>query len=400
MLANAQIIADHTVVDRFDDIPQNYLDSVKRMLVSMAGESHSSGYRFGMDLLEEMDGAFQVETFGDTPLPLKTDQYLRIGRHRVMGEEYVFSQSGIASMKAEITSQYNSGDPFTVMGFAWCWDMTDDNPPGGLEDPVYHVRWAGRSEGGPDGNMRWGLDRDDQNLTGNSVCMDTYLEAVESYILHSNENAYPTKWVFTTGPVDYNGATENGFQREIKHDYIRTYVEADASRILFDYADILCWNNNGDQYMADWDDGGTIRSHAQIHPDNMMDYDASWNLVPHSEDGDHIGEVGSVRLAKAMWWMLARMAGWQEDFSSVEPDGESKSDISLINGADYFMVRSSNLYDNGLIRLYNLTGKIMKTIQINGNSTLINTSSLSPGPYIVRVSKNNNSEARKVIILE
>jgi hypothetical protein len=30
------------------------------------------------------------------------------------------------------------------------------------------------------------------------------------------------------------------------------------------------------------------------------------------EDGDHIGQVGTVRLAKALWWMLARMAGWQE----------------------------------------------------------------------------------------
>jgi hypothetical protein len=24
----------------------------------------------------------------------------------------------------------------------------------------------------------------------------------------------------------------------------------------------------------------------------------------------HIGEVGAIRLAKAQWWMLARIAGW------------------------------------------------------------------------------------------
>jgi len=28
------------------------------------------------------------------------------------------------------------------------------------------------------------------------------------------------------------------------------------------------------------------------------------------EDVGHIGEAGRIRLAKAMWWMLARMAGW------------------------------------------------------------------------------------------
>ncbi len=398
--ANAQIIADHTVVDRYDEIPQEYLDEVKKLLVSIGGESHSSGYRIGMDLLEEMDGTFQVETFGDTPVPPVSDQYLRIGRHRVLGEDYVFSESRIASLKNEITAQYESGDPFNVMGFAWCWDMTDDNSPGGLEDPVYNVRWAGRSEGGPDGNMRWGLDSDDQALTGNSVCMDTYLEAIESYILYCKENSYPTTWVFTTGPVDYHGGTENGFQREIKHNYIRSYVLEDQSRVLFDYADILCRNNSGEHYLEDWNDDGTLRSHAQIHPDNMMDYDASWNLVSHSEDGDHIGEVGAVRLAKAMWWMLARMAGWEEEVSSIEPDGKRNEDIFLINGANHIIVNSSDHYSDGTIKMYNLSGILVHSSRIVGSTAEINTSSLSPGQYIVTVSKDNVSKAVQVFIAE
>jgi len=311
VVVDGQIIADHSIVDQFDSIPQQYIDSVKTMLVSISGESHSQAYRFGMDLLEKMDSTYQAMTYDDNTPPSITDQYLRIGRQFIMGEDYVFSQTKIALLKDKITSQNNTGNPFNVMGFGWCWDMTDDNDPGGLEDTVYHVRWAGRSEGGPNGNMRWGLDSDDQVLTGNSVSMDTYLEAVEAYILHCKENAYPTKWIFTTGPVDYHGGTENGFQREIKQDHIRAYVAEDESRILFDYADILCWNDSAVQNLADWDDEGNIRPHAQIHPDNMMDYDESWNLIAHSEDGDHIGEVGTIRLAKAMWWMLARIVGWE-----------------------------------------------------------------------------------------
>ena len=59
--------------------------------------------------------------------------------------------------------------------------------------------------------MRWGLDSDDQALTGNRVCMDTYLEAIESYILYCKENSYPTTWVFTTGPVDYHGGRKMDF---------------------------------------------------------------------------------------------------------------------------------------------------------------------------------------------
>jgi len=140
--------------------------------------------------------------------------------------------------------------------------------------------------------------------------MNTYLNAVEQYIAHCETNGYATVIVFTTGPVDGNSGTENGFQREIKHNYIRNYVAQDPSRILFDYADILCWSNAGVQNIVTWNDGGTPRTHAQIHSENMMDYDASWNLIAYTEDGDHIGEVGALRLAKAMWVMLALIAGW------------------------------------------------------------------------------------------
>ena len=235
-MANAQIVADHSIVDHYTEIPQVYIDSVKLMLVSIPGESHASGYRIGQNLLELIDDTYQVETYWDFDPPAATDQNLRLGMHRQAGEDFFFSPSRIAEMKGEISDRNATGNPFHVMGFGWCWDMTHDNDPGGTIDPVYQVRWAGRSIGGPEGNMRWGLDSDDQALTGNSVCMDTYLEAVESYILYCKENSYPTQWIFTTGPVDYfnHAGTENGFQREIKHDYIRDYVAADTSRILFD----------------------------------------------------------------------------------------------------------------------------------------------------------------------
>ena len=35
------IIADHTVVDKYDDIPQHWIDEVKKMWIDIPGESHS-----------------------------------------------------------------------------------------------------------------------------------------------------------------------------------------------------------------------------------------------------------------------------------------------------------------------------------------------------------------------
>jgi hypothetical protein len=305
-----QIIADHTIVDDYALIPQQYIDSVKKMLVNMGGESHAFGYQYGCNLLEKLDSRFQVTTFSySQSVPAVSSSYLRIGSRGVVGEANFYTNtSGIAGMESGITNQYNAGNPISVMGFAWCVDMTWHNAPGGTIDPVYNVHWAGSSEGGPEGDLRWGLDAADKALTGNSVCMDTYLNAVNTYNAYCMANGYRTRCIFTTGPVESEEylATENGFQRELKHDYIRNYVLAGGSRILFDYADILCHNNNGIKYTSDWNDGGTIRSFAQIHPDNQYDYDASWNIIPwypwtdESPENDHIGEVGALRLGKAM----------------------------------------------------------------------------------------------------
>ncbi|MDF1576057.1 MAG: Ig-like domain-containing protein [Bacteroidales bacterium] len=334
LMMNAQIVADHTVVDQYNQIPQKYIDAVKTMLVSIAGESHSLAYRLGLVLLEEMDNTYQVEIYNMGSPSSETSQYLRMGRHMIAGEDIFFSEAGVAGIKDDISDQAATGNPFDVMGFGWCWDMTLGDEPGGLEDPVYQVRWAGRSSGSPEGSMRWGLDAEDQALTGNSVSMDTYLEAVESYNQHSTDNSYPTKWIYTTGPVDWpeHAGTENGFQREIKHDYIRAHVAGDASRILFDYADILCWSNSGEQNMAVWNDDGSPRPHAQIHPENMLDYDANWNLISFTEDGDHIGEVGALRLAKAMWWMLARIAGWDNEIAVSDIGLYATGDTSVMTG--------------------------------------------------------------------
>ena len=65
--------------------------------------------------------------------------------------------------------------------------------------------------------------------------------------------------------------------------------------MLFDYADILCYDDNGVQTTATWN-GHTF---PRITVTNLGDGSIG-----------HIGSAGAIRLAKAMWWMLARIAGW------------------------------------------------------------------------------------------
>jgi hypothetical protein len=317
-LSVAAVVADHTIVDQYDKIPAYWINEVKKMWLDVPGESHSSGYRRGLQLLAQQNSLFAVSvTESGTPEGYRSDA-LRAssatwgdvdsaaGWQYSYGEEdFWTSQQAVDRTKAHLTYANTNSLAIAAFGFGWCWDTTWHNGPGGTVDPVYNVRWAGSTVGGPSGDLRWGLDDNDNALTGNTLNMDDYLAAVDAYRAHCAANGYPTKMFFTTSPVDgYTG--ESGYQRYLKHEHIRKHVLDNESRILFDYADILCYSDSGELNEVSWTDGtGGEHYYPHIHPDNMLDLNGSY-----AEDGDHIGEVGTIRLGKALWWMLARMAGW------------------------------------------------------------------------------------------
>ena len=105
----------------------------------------------------------------------------------------------------------------------------------------------------------WGLDDADNEVTGNTVNLDTYLNATQQYIDYCTANSIPTKVFFTTGPVNNltTCSDEAEYQSWLKMERIRDYVKADTTRILFDYADILCYDDDGTESARTWN-GHTI----------------------------------------------------------------------------------------------------------------------------------------------
>jgi len=311
-----QIIADHTIVADFDKIPAYYMSEVKKMLISFPGKSHSIAYRNGLELLEALYPSYAVNVaYEESP----ASSYLRCNEIDFDLDEdkwYTWkaydpgNEPGVAdTIKHMIKRNYDHGHPLSVIGFAWCWDMMSSYESQ-LRDPVYGCIWAGTSYGGPDSGIHgWGLDAGDYSITGNRVSMDTYLGATEDYIAYCKSNNYPTKVIFTTGPVDWLYVDEAGYQAHIKHEYIRNYVKADPTRILFDYADILVHD----------DDGGTPNTSG--YNGNVYPVITTTNLG--DENTGHIGAAGAIRLAKAEWWMLARIAGWDGITSAVPKTGIS-----------------------------------------------------------------------------
>jgi hypothetical protein len=313
------IIADHSVVEKYADIPPAWIAEVKKMRLNVPGESHSLGYRLGLELLAGNNSTYAANATEAGPPEAYTTTHLRVDRLKSptcsannwgntgTGEEdWYTNTAGINGIKASINCSNDGSYDISAIGFGWCWDMTWHNGLGGTIDPVHQTRWAGASVGGPNGDLRWGLDAASQAHTGNSINMDTYLNATVDYMNHVASRGYPTKVFFTTGPIESANTGELGYQKYLKHKHIRDHVYAHDGYILFDYADILSYNDAGTQKTATWTDyGGTLRIFPTIADNNMLDMGGSY-----SEDGDHIGERGAVRLAKAMWWMLARIAGW------------------------------------------------------------------------------------------
>ena len=219
-------------------------------------------------------------------------------------EDFWTNATAIARTKASLLYCHQNGPELSAFGFGWCWDATWQNGVGGSYDPVYHTRFAGSSVDGPDGNLRWGIDDADKTLTGNSVSMLTYIRAMHEYIDYCQTQGIGTTMIWTTGPVDNDADMaigESGYQQYLKYEYLRNHIDSLDQAYFLDFADILSYNDAGQLATTTWTDhNGILQTFPIIHSDNMNTWDNSY----------HFGSNGALRIGKALWWLLARMAGW------------------------------------------------------------------------------------------
>ena len=313
-LSYAGIVADHNAVDQFDQIPDYYIQEVKKMLVNIPGESHGRGYLYGVEQLELLNPSYTASTKYSGAPENYTNQHLRVHRPiwfdagwgnrwlESAGEAYIWTSETAVSQinnhfaySANILS--NNIDAFL---WGWCWDMGGTTPTGTVLDTEHHVHWGGRHYVDNLGNQGvWGLDDEDTQQLGAMVSMDDYLRAIDKY----NTDNPNTTAVFTTGPADYNG--ERGYAVFLKNQHIRNHVAQSDTRVLFDYADILAYYPDGNQNTTTWNDTAFADSHTYEYM--VRDYRVEWD---GGHGSAHISQEASVRLGKALWWMLARMAGW------------------------------------------------------------------------------------------
>jgi hypothetical protein len=366
---SGQIIANHTIIDKYADIPQQYIDSVKGMWLVVAGESHSAAYRDGLHSLQTIDTNYAVSVKESGTPEAYTASKLRASRgtwgdlNNATGwnygygeEDWLTSETAINRTKAGITYCNTHNLTIGAIGFGWCWDPGITN-------------------------------------------FTDYISATRSYIDYCADSI-DTKVFFTTGTVDsYTG--ETGYLKYLGYESIRDSVAAHPSWILFDYADILCWDDDGTLTTTTWN--------GHIYPIITATNLGSANI-------GHIGSAGAIRLAKAMWWMLARMKGWDgvvpgTGILTDKSDKTTPTQITLDqnypnpfnpNTTISYRLQSAN---HVTLKVFDVLGREVTTIvdevQQSGNKSVrFDASTLASGIYIYRISIDNFSLVKKMMVMK
>ena len=154
---------------------------------------------------------------------------------------------------------------------------------------------------------------------------------------------YPgVTFVYMTGHVEHSSEEDriNKAANGVIRDYCETY-----DKVLFDFADIECYDPNGVYY---------------AYPDDSCAYYASWNgstsqgnwatewQDAHVEDVDwydcgaaHSESLNANQKAYAVWWMFARLAGWtgtnetgcDSNIADADCDGKvNMADLVILSG--------------------------------------------------------------------
>ena len=144
--------------------------------------------------------------------------------------------------------------------------------------------------------------------TATEADIQTYLDLMEGL-----ENDFTdVKFVYMTGHLDGTGLAGN---LHLRNEQIRNYCETN-NKILFDFADIECYNPDGDYFgdkspndacAYDTNNDGTLDGNWAIEWQNAHTEGTDW----YSCSSAHSQPLNANQKAYAAWWLWSRLAGWE-----------------------------------------------------------------------------------------
>ena len=217
----------------------------------------------------------------------------------------------------------------------------------------------------------------------------------------------PVTFIFMTGHANTNanvGALNPKSQAEV----INAHCMANGYYCL-DYYSIDTHDMN-DNY---WEDAGDDGNSAAYGGNFYQDWQDEHVLGEHyfenreSPDGDvrfgqshNTQHITANRKAYAMWWILARLAGWEDTTYADRPTYSNQFNIYPNPGKGLFNIKSEypGLFK---INVFRMDGSMVYSHLYEGteSGTTIDLSGQSAGMYVFRIQTGSTIEDRKVIIL-
>lgn len=268
--AQQAIIIDHTCTDT-SKIPAYWLEKAKELTIHYAHTSHGSQINTGLYALENM-------------YPVKYSYARRSSS----------SSAGLPAIEV----------PPAIR-------MYDGNPPETYIQPDDY--WSGTSALN---RTRAVVSTGDYDYSMWSWCgqvsyednayIDEYLAAITLL-----ESEFPTAgFIYMTGHTDGSGLTGD---LNLHNNMIRTYC-INNNKILFDFADIESYDPSGNYFLdigcddqCNYDSGNWADEWIAAHPAHELTLLAN---DTNCESCAHSHRLNCVLKARAFWWMMARLAGW------------------------------------------------------------------------------------------
>jgi hypothetical protein len=253
------IIINHTSVAAFDSIPAAWLEAAKGITLHYAHTSHGSQIISGIEALESADSTYSVairESTSEGLPPSETPAALRI---------------------------YDGNPPETYIEPGDYWDGDDgmNRTRAVVNTNNYNFSmwsWCG------------------QQSSNDAATVQRYLDNLNT--LEGEFSAM--RFIYMTGHTDGTDTLNTANTLKYNNNLVRQYV-INNNKVLFDFADIESYDPDGTYYPTTSDACAWCTTWCTNHPSDCTNLTGS---CAHSHP------YNCKLKAKAFWYMMARLAGW------------------------------------------------------------------------------------------